>query len=185
MLIKALKTERYQDYKYPCMFIACHSCSFKCDRDCKRNVCQNSELAKSPDIEISVAEMIQKYIANPITKAIVFGGLEPFDDIYNVLDFIKQFRGLGFGDDIVIYTGYTKQEILDKFTMAYGELLEYVNIVIKYGRFIPNKAKHFDRVLGVYLSSDNQYAERLDAQLGSSYYDIPKTIKEKICQNTK
>ena len=161
MLIKAVKTERYQDYKYPCMFIACHSCSFKCDKDCKMRVCQNSALAKSPDIEISISELIQKYIDNPITKSVVFGGLEPFDDIQDVLMFIEELRALDICDDVIIYTGYTKEEIMDEFNDAFARLISYGNIVIKYGRFVPNKAKHFDPVLGVYLSSDNQYAERI------------------------
>ena len=35
------------------------------------------------------------------------------------------------------------------------------NIIIKYGRFIPGQEKHYDKILGVYLASNNQYAERL------------------------
>lgn len=160
-MVKAVMTERYQDYKYPCMFIACHSCSFKCDKECKMRVCQNSALAKSPDIEVSIHDLIRRYTENPITKSVVFGGLEPFDDIYNVLGFICELRDVGVDDDVVIYTGYTKQEVVDSFYEAYIELISCGNIIIKYGRFIPNKTKHFDPVLGVYLSSDNQYAERL------------------------
>ena len=34
-------------------------------------------------------------------------------------------------------------------------------IIIKYGRFIPNQQKHYDEILGVYLASDNQYAEKI------------------------
>jgi len=39
--------------------------------------------------------------------------------------------------------------------------MECKNIIIKYGRFIPDKEKHYDEVLGIYLASDNQYAERI------------------------
>ena len=162
MLIKVVKTERYQDYKYPCMFIACHSCSFKCAKACNMRVCQNSDLAKSQDIDVPISELIQKYIDNPITKSVVFGGLEPFDDIGNVLEFTRELRKCGINDDVVIYTGYTKKEITEEFNKAYMELYSYGNIVIKYGRFIPNKVKHFDSVLGVCLCSDKQYAERLE-----------------------
>ena len=116
MLIKAVKTERYQDYTYPCMFIACHSCSFKCEKECKMRVCQNSDLAKSPDIDVPINEMIEKYINNPITKSVVFGGLEPFDDIGNVLEFIRELRRCGVNDDVVIYTGYTKKEVAETFS---------------------------------------------------------------------
>jgi hypothetical protein len=40
-------------------------------------------------------------------------------------------------------------------------LKNFDNIIIKYGRYIPGQEKHFDETLGVYLASDNQYAERL------------------------
>jgi hypothetical protein len=41
------------------------------------------------------------------------------------------------------------------------EILPYKNVIIKYGRYIPNQTPHYDEVLGVNLASDNQYAERL------------------------
>jgi hypothetical protein len=40
-------------------------------------------------------------------------------------------------------------------------LWDYKNIIIKYGRYIPNQTPHYDEVLGVYLASDNQYAVRI------------------------
>jgi len=40
-------------------------------------------------------------------------------------------------------------------------LKDFDNIIIKYGRFIPGQEKHYDEILGVYLASNNQYAERL------------------------
>ena len=40
-------------------------------------------------------------------------------------------------------------------------LSNYKNIIIKYGRYITNQEKHYDEVLGVYLASENQYAERI------------------------
>ena len=40
-------------------------------------------------------------------------------------------------------------------------LYDYKNIIIKYGRYIPNQTPHRDEVLGVNLASDNQYAERI------------------------
>ena len=35
------------------------------------------------------------------------------------------------------------------------------NIIIKFGRFIPNQQSHYDAVLGIKLASSNQYAERI------------------------
>ena len=60
-------------------------------------------------------------------------------------------------DDIVVYTGYNKEEIPEHLMI----LKKYKNIIMKYGRYIPNKEKHFDEVLGVYLASDNQYGEKI------------------------
>jgi hypothetical protein len=40
-------------------------------------------------------------------------------------------------------------------------LKNFDNIIIKYGRFIPNQEQHYDETLGVNLASNNQYAERL------------------------
>ena len=45
--------------------------------------------------------------------------------------------------------------------IAYVICSNYDNIIIKFGRYIPNQQSHFDIVLGVNLASDNQYAERL------------------------
>jgi len=96
------------------------------------------------------------YLSNPISEAIVFQGLEPFDSFYEILGLIKKFREK-CNDDIVIYTGYKKEEIQWFLTF----FKNFDNIIIKFGRYIPNQKKHYDEVLGVYLASDNQYAERL------------------------
>ena len=43
----------------------------------------------------------------------MFGGLEPFDQFEELFNFIKKFREVSL-DDIVIYTGYYKEELLEK-----------------------------------------------------------------------
>ena len=148
--------EDFINYKKPCMTIMMPYCTFKCDKECGKQVCQNSDLASAPKVEIEIKEIIKRYLNNPISEAIVFQGLEPFDSFYQILDFIKKFREVS-NDDIIIYTGYNKDEI--KWFLTFFK--NFDNIIIKYGRFIPNQEKHYDEVLGVYLASDNQYAERL------------------------
>ena len=64
----------------------------------------------SPDISISIGQLVERYLGNPISKAVVFGGLEPFDDIENVLQFIFELRANNCEDDVVIYTGYTEKK---------------------------------------------------------------------------
>lgn len=156
MLIKGITDEDFINYKLPSMFIASATCSFKCDKEYGSPVCQNSPLAKQPDIEVSMAGLVERYQNNPITKAIVFGGLEPLDDDDTVV-LIGLFRSVGVMDDVVIYTGYTKEEAAH---WVYY-LKQFPNVIVKYGRYIPDQQPHLDPVLGVMLASDNQYAERI------------------------
>lgn len=158
MRIKGLTDEDFVNYKVPSMFIATSTCSFKCELESGESCCQNSSLAKQKPLAASDDEIIRRYIENPITKAIVFGGLEPFDQWAELFDFVQRFRlEYGRNDDIVIYTGYTKDEIDGMCSM----LRMFDNIVVKFGRYIPNQTPHFDEVLGVRLSSNNQFAERI------------------------
>lgn len=39
--------------------------------------------------------------------------------------------------------------------------MKWKNIIVKFGRFIPNQHPHYDEVLGINLASDNQYAEKI------------------------
>ena len=154
MLIKNIIDEDFINFKFPSMTIEMPFCTFKCDKECGINVCQNSALIKEPNIEILTEKLITRYLNNPITKAIVFQGLEPFDSWDELYEFCKIFRK-NSQDIIVIYTGYNKEEIL----MQIQQLSSLGNIIIKFGRFIPNRPHKFDEVLGVELASDNQYAK--------------------------
>ena len=70
---------------------------------------------------------------------------------------ISEFRKKS-DDDVVIYTGYDKNEISEGLI---NELKLYSNIIIKFGRYIPNVDSVYDNVLKVTLASYNQYAERI------------------------
>lgn len=157
MRIKGVETERFQDYKYPSMFIAFPYCSFKCEKECGIRVCQNSTLATAPIREVEVNELIDKYLSNPITQAIVCGGLEPMDSFADLVEFISALRKKECQQDVVIYTGYRKEEIKDQIK----RLIPFGNIVIKFGRFVPNEPSHYDDVLGVNLANNEQYGERI------------------------
>ena len=157
MKVKGIIDEDFVNYKKPSMFIISPYCTFKCDKEAGCQVCQNSDLANSPIIEINNDEIIKRYLDNPITEAIVIGGLEPFDTFEELYQFIKDFRRKS-NDDIIIYTGYYPEEISEKIR----QLSLFLNIVIKFGRFIPNQKSHYDTVLGVELASDNQEAVRME-----------------------
>lgn len=177
MIVKQIVDEDFVNYKKPSMFIAFPNCDWKCERECGMRVCQNGALATSPNIEIDVEKIVARYLNNPLTSAVVIGGLEPFDSFPDLYDLIAKFRKR-CNDDIVIYTGYTEDElhhikydfifnlendmqmVIPKCDMFQHILLNFKNIVIKFGRFVPNQTPHYDDVLGVNLASDNQYAKR-------------------------
>lgn len=156
MLIKSLVDEDFTNYKKPSMFIIFPYCTFKCDKEAGCSICQNSSLANEPNIDISTIEIVSRYVKNPITKAVVLGGLEPWDSQLDMKQLIMELRKYT-NDDIVIYTGYTEEELKNKIPIINC----YKNIIIKFGRFIPNQEKHYDEVLGVELASPNQYARRI------------------------
>ena len=152
MKIKGLISEDFVNYKKTAMTIMFPYCTFKCGTES----CQNSPLSQAEDIEMDITDIVIRYLNNPITESVVMQGLEPFDSWDDLIEFVKQLRE-STDDDIVIYTGYYKEEIADKIAL----LSKYKNIIIKYGRYIPDQKKHYDEVLGVYLASSNQYAERI------------------------
>lgn len=156
--IKEIRDEDFTSYKKPSMVIGFPSCTWKCERACGMRVCQNGALAQAPDRIIGIKTIVNRYINNPITSAIIMAGLEPFDSEEDLM-FVITYLRVATQDDIVIYTGYTKEEIQDR--KIYKYLLNAKNIIIKFGRFIPNQQPHYDEVLGIKLASDNQHAERI------------------------
>lgn len=158
MKLKGIIEEDFVQYKKPSMFLIFPKCSFKCDKECGRPICQNGALANSEEIEIDIKQdIIWKYMDNPITEAIVCGGLEPFDSWEDLKCLIMNLRYYT-PDDIVIYTGYREYEV-SREKIDWLEL--YGNIIIKFGRFIPDQPSRYDEILGVNLASNNQYAKRL------------------------
>ena len=157
MRIKAWVIEDYTNYKLPCLFLGSCFCSWKCctEQGLDISVCQNSSLAKSPIQDIPDETIYEQFVNNPITKAVVIGGLEPMIQANEIIALIDYFRKNGQDCPFIIYTGYLPEEIPKEIRL----LKQYKSIVIKYGRFIPNQKPHYDEVLGVDLASDNQYAE--------------------------
>lgn len=156
MIIKGLIEEDFTNYKKPCMFIAFPYCTFKCDKEAGCQICQNSELATAKGISVAPKRLVDLYLSNRISKAICFGGLEPFDSFQDVLDLVQAFREATL-DDIIIYTGYTEEEIAEEIM----KLQEFQNIIVKFGRFRYKDTKVFDEILGISLASSNQHAIRI------------------------
>ena len=97
--IKQILTESFVDYKKCSMLICGCKCTFKCGK----NLCQNSPLAKTPTKEVDIEKIVEEYLKNDLTSAIVFGGLEWMDQFLELIECIEAFREKTL-DDIVIYT---------------------------------------------------------------------------------
>ena len=156
MRVKGIIDYDCTNYREPCLTIEFPYCNFKCDELNGCQVCQNSELAHAPDIEVSGEQIWKMYQENPLTKAFCFQGLEPFDsmmDMCELIIFIRKIKNCH--DPIVIYTGYEKFEdfVVENF------LKHYDNIIVKWGRYIAGQEPHYDDVLGVNLASNNQWGE--------------------------
>jgi len=151
--------EDFVNFSKPSMFLITSVCDWKCckEQNLDISICQNQPLCNQATKDYTPASIYNAYISNDISKAIVIGGLEPmlqFDEVYELISY---FRNNNCNDFFVIYTGYYEEEISDKL-----ELLDQLpNIIIKFGRFIPNQKPHYDETLGISLVSSNQYARRI------------------------
>lgn len=160
MRVKTIVDEDFVNYQKPSMFIGTISCGGKCclESGLPLSVCQNDGWRGCAPIDIQDEVIIKRYLQNPITHSIVFGGLEPIEQYEEVLALIKMLReDFGCHDDVVIYTGYYPEEI----SIILNMIQKYDNIVVKFGRYRPNMKSRFDEVLGVNLASENQFAERI------------------------
>lgn len=158
MKLKGIVAEDFVNYKKPSLFLITSCCNWKCCHDggFAESVCQNNSLVSQPTRDIDDDGIVSFYMNNPITKAIVFGGLEPIDQYDEMVILIGKLRQRT-SDDIVIYTGYKEEEVLRKVE----GLTYYDNIIVKFGRYVPYQKQHYDELLGVYLASNNQYAKKI------------------------
>lgn len=158
MRVTKIIDEDFNNYRKPAMFIGTIKCGGKCciEAGIPLCVCHNDQWRNSDNKDINNIDIIKKYMDNKLTNAIVFGGLEPFEQFDEVKSLVNEFRKVT-DDDIVIYTGYNKDEI----ESMVNELKEYSNIIIKFGRYLPDDESKFDEVLGVNLASHNQYGEKI------------------------
>lgn len=159
MIVKLVKQDDFVQYKKPCVVVCFPNCTWKCctEAGIPTSVCQNQEMCGLKDIDITPEDVYNLYKESLFAESICCSGLEPMLQFDDVLSLLKYFREHDCDADFVIYTGYYRNEIEDKVQ----KLAKYKNVIVKFGRFIPNQEKHYDEVLGVWLASDNQYAERI------------------------
>lgn len=155
MIIKGFTDGDFVNYKKPAFLIEFPYCTGKCDKEAGTCLCQGRILNNISNIDIKISRLYEIFSNSIVSKAVTCLGLEPLDSFKDLLSLIDYFRSRKPEAKFVIYTGYTEEEVIRDFRA----LLQYKNLVIKFGRFIPNQKPHFDRVLGVNLASDNQYAK--------------------------
>lgn len=157
--LKGIIWEDMVNYKKISTTLMFPRCSFKCDKENGVQLCQNWELAAAPSQTVNIDKLMEQYINNPISEAIVLQGLEPLDsptECYTVAAALRRWK---IKDDLVIYTGYYPNEEDISLIIDSIAFLTPGHLIVKYGRYLPNQQKHYDEVLGVYLASDNQYGE--------------------------
>jgi len=159
MKVKSIVAEDFCNYKYPSMFIVSSICDWKCclEQGLDIDVCQNAAINSYPVYNIDDEIIYKQFANNPITKAVVVGGLEPFLQFDELVRLISMFRYYGELCDFVIYTGYYPEEIQSEIET----LKRFRNIVVKFGRYVPNSTQVYDEILGVTLASGNQFARRI------------------------
>lgn len=159
MKVKSIQDEDFVNYYKPSMFIGTCYCDWKCctENNLPVSTCQNHQILSQQNIDIADEDILARYVSNPITQAVVIGGLEPFKQFEDVLNLIETFRNNNQFDEFVIYTGYYPHEI----EYAISLLKHYKNIIIKFGRYVPNLPQQYDCVLQKYLASNNQYAIKI------------------------
>ena len=160
MKVKNVIYEDYINYKRPAMFIASPMCDFKCCPE-EHKLCHNNPLINGKTIEVDTEELVNKFLHNKLTEAVIFSGLEPLYDNETISEMKEFIRLLREKEDtkhmVVIYTGYTEDEAKEKNSDLFNNPL-YRPMVVKFGRFKVNEVSYFNDVLGVTLSSSNQYA---------------------------
>lgn len=151
--IKGIVDEVFSDYSKISMLIICPKCTVRCwERlGLSPSICQNNHLKKEQGWQEDNFEIIKRYNSNPLTKSIVFGGLDSWDSLDDILNFSKTFREFS-NDDLVLYTGRNLEEIQ-------GDFIKFINIknvYVKYGQYNPNLESIVDELTGVTLVSSNQ-----------------------------
>lgn len=145
------------------MFLITPWCDFKCCHEAGLSieVCQNSSLRNQDHRTYAIEDLFDAYTHDPITRAVVIGGMEPFLAFDQLVQLIRCFRSYDCNDPIIIYTGYTEDELADEINY----LSQWPNLIVKFGRFLPDQIPHMDPLLGVSLASDNQYAKLISKEV--------------------
>src|SRR5574344_1755351 len=159
MILKGITFEDFVNYKKPSMYLAFPKCTLKCEKKANcPGMCQNHTLLSEPDIDVNAIELVSTYMNDPLIESVVCAGMDPIDSLDDLCEFITAFRKRT-DEDIVIYTGYDKNEILPAVEQLRS--IAKKKLIFKFGAYIAGQGPHYDKVLGIKLASANQYGEQI------------------------
>ncbi|MBQ8514222.1 MAG: anaerobic ribonucleoside-triphosphate reductase activating protein [Ruminococcus sp.] len=106
--------------------------------------------------EITPEELLEKIKANPLLSGVTFSGGEPFAQAGVLASLARDIHALG-GLDVITYTGYTVEQLLEGFDQnpAWKALLEETDILID-GPFLEGSKSYEIRFRG---SSNQRYLD--------------------------
>ncbi len=153
--------DSFHEYRKSGLLIAVRDCDYKCCHEGGYDIsmCHNYHLDGAKEIELSPDNLGNRIINNNTIDCIVIAGKEPMLDKYfnDIVSTINYLRNNKWNKDIVIYTGYTEEELKEKINI----LKNNKNIIIKFGRFIPNQKPIYDEIGGIFLANHGQYFKRI------------------------
>lgn len=93
--------------------------------------CHNPD-THDPDggYEVSVPELVQMMLRNPLVQGVTISGGEPFDQAWECAEFARQ--ALRAGKSVWVYTGYTWEYLKAKVPIAsdFARLLTYTDVLV-------------------------------------------------------
>lgn len=144
---------------------------------CKRNCvgCVSPRLKEFvPDNDQDVIALLNQFDLSSIDGVTISGG-EPFEQVHDLWLLVEHIRKLGI-DDILIYTGYTISELLNKNDSEIYKILSNIAVLID-GPYIHELNNDENNLLG----SSNQKVIYLNAQyipIYENYCKKQRSIQE-------
>lgn len=134
------------------MLLVADKCTWKCEG------CQNKHLALLESQIFPDEEILKRFCNNPLTSAIVIGGLEPFEQLQELVIFIGEATKAGLDIPIIIYTGFEIDDF-DLYWSGFEPVAKsYLGpVIVKFGKYVAGSESYFNKDLGVTLISNNQY----------------------------
>ncbi|MCX7758500.1 MAG: radical SAM protein [bacterium] len=143
-----------------------------CSIRCKNCISPNTWLI-SPKHEVEIEKLAQEINFLPSDKLTISGG-EPLDQSQNLIEFLKLVRKNK--KDILLYTGYTLNEYIEKNATLWDELKTLVDVIID-GPFIWSKETKY-----IWKGSENQKMYILNKKLLPLYKQYKNKTKNKKLQ---